>query len=407
MSQFLNATAKVIIFTSKTLSDGKSPIMLKVTFKGKRKHYSTGFNMLKNEFEKLQSSKRLTKNQSEIQTQLQSIEVKARKTIDRLIDDKKAFSHGMFESEFFTKQSDTNVFKLFQQRINLHESRGAYKTRDICRSAKKSFRKFWGKEDLLLEDITPDFLQKYEMKNRKLSPNTMGVYERNLRTIYNWGIELGMISPESNPFKRHKIPNQPGIKKALLKEDILKILNHNCEKYSHKWLAQQVYIFSYLCNGINLKDLAQLKWADISDGRLLFIRSKTSTTSATPKINSIKVTQALQLILNDLKKYYQGQNDFIFPILTKGGSDEDHYKRIRDYTGVLNRNIRMIANELGIEKDFTFYSARHSWATVLKRSGTSVSVISELMHHSSEAVTRIYLDSFGNDELDRANENLL
>ena len=53
------------------------------------------------------------------------------------------------------------------------------------------------------------------------------------------------------------------------------------------------------------------------------------------------------------------------------------------------------------------YVARHSYATVLKRSGVSTSIISESLGHSSEKVTQIYLDSFENSQIDEAMKNLL
>ena len=53
------------------------------------------------------------------------------------------------------------------------------------------------------------------------------------------------------------------------------------------------------------------------------------------------------------------------------------------------------------------YVARHSYATVLKRSGVPTSIICESLGHSSERVTQIYLDSFENEQIDEAMKNLL
>ena len=49
---------------------------------------------------------------------------------------------------------------------------------------------------------------------------------------------------------------------------------------------------------------------------------------------------------------------------------------------------------------------RHSYATILKRAGVSISIISESLGHSSERVTQIYLDGFENSQIDRAMKNL-
>ncbi len=53
-----------------------------------------------------------------------------------------------------------------------------------------------------------------------------------------------------------------------------------------------------------------------------------------------------------------------------------------------------------------FHLARHSYATVLKRVGVATSIICESLGHSTERVTQIYLDSFENNQIDKAMEFL-
>ena len=73
----------------------------------------------------------------------------------------------------------------------------------------------------------------------------------------------------------------------------------------------------------------------------------------------------------------------------------------------VNGYLKEIGKELGVELKISSYVARHSYATILKRSGVSTSVISESLGHSSERVTQIYLDSFENKQLNDAMKNLL
>lgn len=73
----------------------------------------------------------------------------------------------------------------------------------------------------------------------------------------------------------------------------------------------------------------------------------------------------------------------------------------------MNRALGEIGKELKIPIKLTTYVARHSYATVLKRSGVPTSIISESLGHSSERVTQIYLDSFENERMDEALRNLL
>ena len=51
--------------------------------------------------------------------------------------------------------------------------------------------------------------------------------------------------------------------------------------------------------------------------------------------------------------------------------------------------------------------ARHSFATVLKRSGVNIALISESLGHTSLSTTQYYLDSFENEQIDEAMKNLL
>lgn len=55
----------------------------------------------------------------------------------------------------------------------------------------------------------------------------------------------------------------------------------------------------------------------------------------------------------------------------------------------------------------TSYVARHTFATVLKRSGVSTAIISESMGHQTEAITQTYYKSFENSIIDEAMAHLL
>ena len=81
--------------------------------------------------------------------------------------------------------------------------------------------------------------------------------------------------------------------------------------------------------------------------------------------------------------------------------------RVRKVLARINKELKILSTELEIEDIVTTYVARHSYATVLKRSGVPTSIICESLGHSSERVTQIYLDSFENEQIDEAMKNLL
>ena len=50
---------------------------------------------------------------------------------------------------------------------------------------------------------------------------------------------------------------------------------------------------------------------------------------------------------------------------------------------------------------------RHSWATIARDKGISLSVISEGLGHDSETTTKVYLDSIQKTKVDKANRLIL
>ena len=65
---------------------------------------------------------------------------------------------------------------------------------------------------------------------------------------------------------------------------------------------------------------------------------------------------------------------------------------------MINKYIGQIAEKIGITHKITSYTARHSFATVLKRSGASIEFISESLGHSNLQTTENYLADFEIEE---------
>ncbi|MBK5245602.1 MAG: tyrosine-type recombinase/integrase, partial [Eubacteriaceae bacterium] len=70
---------------------------------------------------------------------------------------------------------------------------------------------------------------------------------------------------------------------------------------------------------------------------------------------------------------------------------------IKAVTKLCNKRLKKIGTALGIESLST-YTARHSYATVLKRSGANIAYISESLGHNDLKTTENYLASFEKEE---------
>nr|WP_239063813.1 tyrosine-type recombinase/integrase [Bacteroides sp. 51] len=158
-------------------------------------------------------------------------------------------------------------------------------------------------------------------------------------------------------------------------------------------------MFIYFCNGINIGDLLCLKFSNIVDGEICFIRKKTERTTKTVKEIRATLTKNMKEIIrrwgNEPKP-----NNYIFPLIVQTNDIELFSKRKKAFVKTFNKNIRIVGAAVGIF-DITSYTARHSFATVLKRKGSNIAFISESLGHTSLNTTQIYLDSFEKEEREK------
>lgn len=261
---------------------------------------------------------------------------------------------------------------------------------------------FHGHLDIHFSDIDVTWLRHYEawLRFKGSAENTIGKRFRTLRAVFNLAIEQGIVKAEYYPFKIYKVSklHQTPAKRAISKEDIMKVINYQCTDPYNR-LAVDLFTFGYFMGGINFGDMASLKSENIVDGRLVYIRRKTHKLIRLPL-----QPKALEII----ERYHTNGALFLFPILSDFHKTEQQQRnRLHKVLSNVNKRLKRIGKELEIPIDLTTYVSRHSYATVLKRSGVSTSIISESLGHSSEKVTQYYLDSFENSQIDEAMKNLL
>jgi len=157
----------------------------------------------------------------------------------------------------------------------------------------------------------------------------------------------------------------------------------------------EYWILSDLCNGMNIYDIARLKYKDIDNESIKFIRKKTERTNRQNlKPVVVPITPEITAIINRWGTKPQLPENFIFPILKPNLNAVDERKTVNFCTSQIILYTNKIATLVGIKKHITSYSARHSYATVMKRSGASIEFISESLGHSNLQTTESYLGSF-------------
>lgn len=391
-----NTTASIILDTRRAKKGGKYPVKLRVIYKRVVKYYPTTKDLSEESFTKIFDQKP-GKALVQIRDDLFALQAKARLIIDKL----PVFSFKTFETKLFKSATgEGDLVEAFNDYIAVLRLAGRISTAVSYECSMKSLREF--KSPLYFQDITPNFLQEYElwMLGRRNSITTVGIYLRALRSVFNEAISDNSVSVDLYPFgkRKYQIPTGRNTKKALHLADIKKIYDYRAAPGTGEEKAIDFWLFSYLCNGINMKDIARLKYKNIEDDYLHIIRAKTErTTRSNPKPISIYLNDRAKEIIKRWGNKIHGPETYIFPILEPGCTPEREMQLVQQLIKTVNKWIKRVAAKIGVERFVTTYTARHSFSTVLKRSGASIEFISEALGHADLRTTENYLDSFENE----------
>ena len=399
----MSTTISVVCYKSKVLKNNESPLMLRICKDGKRKYESIGISILPSLWDfKQNKPTRKCPNKEYIERLIaEKVKVYTDKVIEFKSQEKEFTATSLMEKVNKPVKRKT-VQEVFNQYIQELESANRLRYADMYKCTMHSLIKFNKHLDIPFSDMDTIWLKRYEvwLQSQGLAINTLGTRFRHLRVIYNFAIEEKIVKSEYYPFNSFKVSklSQTTAKRSIQKGEILSVLNYQGQT-PLECLAIDLFTFSYLAAGINFGDIARLTKDNILENRLIYIRKKTQ--------KQIKVSlqeQAIKLI----QKYSMPDNPYLFPILSNfRKTEQQKVNRIHKIIAKVNKSLKEIGERLNIPIDLTTYVARHSFATVLKRSGVNTSLICEALGHSSERVTQIYLDSFGNDQMEDAMKNLL
>jgi site-specific recombinase XerD len=283
-----------------------------------------------------------------------------------------------------------SVFLFIEHLIDNLRKQGRDKTAGTYVNARRSFSKFLSGNDIRFNQVDANLIKQYEMwlKNNGLRLNTVSFYMRIMRAVYNKAVEQGLTA-QNNPFRQVYTGIEKTIKRAV-DEDAIKCLSHLSLPQKGLAFARDMFMLGVYARGMAFVDLANLKKINLRDGYLTYCRHKTRQRL------SVRVEPCIQRIIDR----HPVEGEYLLPILT---GTVGYSSALRLQNGRLQR----ISKMLGLSTPLSTYVARHSWASLAKRSGVSLQVISEGMGHDNEATTRIYLASLDRSVIDDANAMLL
>lgn len=412
----------IFLDTRRAKANKKFPVKLRVftPHPRKQKLYPTKFEFIEKDFESIWETAKPREENKIIRKQIEKIEEKAVETAKKI----KPFDFEQFEKLLYRKKGDgDNAFYFYDKIIAELEANNRYGTASNYSLSKRSliefmkYQKVEKQDNLMFSDISVKWLTKYEdymLDTLKRSETTVSMYLRALRTIFNSAISDKSIDVEVYPFRRNKqeknkyiIPEGGNAKKALDKAQLKKLfeappLTPEQEK------AKDFWFFSYSCNGMNIKDIALLKYENLKNNTLEFYRAKTRrTTKQAPHKIIVCLTKFAASIIKKYGNSDKSPDQFVFSIVSKEQSELVKHNRIKNFTKFVNQNLKKLAIAKGITGDISTYWARHSMATQAIRMGASMEFVSEALGHNNLKTTQNYFAGFQDKDKKKFMEKMM
>ena len=302
------------------------------------------------------------------------------------------------------------------------ENSGRYSTAHVYRCALKAALSYGGVA-VRLDEITPGWLVDYQayLLSQQLLWNTISTYMRMLRAVYNRAVDAGIAPYIPHHFKNVFTGRQANHQRALEGDEMRRILSEEGEpikkqvedsenadvenksgthsRHNLLW-ARACLELMLRFHGMPFVDLAHLRKSDLRNGYLMIRRHKTGMPL------SIEVGPRAMALLG-CYAHPDPDSPYLLDILGGTFTGKQAYREYQGVLRLLNLRLSQLARKRGVGHRVSSYSARHTWATVAKRCGIPVEVISEALGHASIATTEGYLKQFDNRTIGKANKVII
>lgn len=217
------------------------------------------------------------------------------------------------------------------------------------------------------------FLRTYKPKKERRTCNNNGTMKHleRLKKMVNLAVKLEWIP--KNPFINYQLKFQKN-ERHYLNERELSILENTLFSSPSLERVKDIFIFSCY-TGLSYIDIKELTVDQVvkNINGSNWIYTKRRKTNETVKIPLLKQAQE---ILDKYQSKIGSGSKYIFP----GISNQK-----------MNFYLKEIASSIGIRKNISFHSARHTFATtVTLANGVPIETVSKLLGHTKLSTTQIY-----------------
>ena len=258
------------------------------------------------------------------------------------------------------------------------EKKLSYNTKDAYLSDLKEFSSYLdGKKTI---DVKASDIRNYieHLNNINEKDKTIARKIVSIKTFFDYLMKIGKLS--TNPSEKIESPKvKKTLPKVLNKKEVLMLLNIKPDS-AKKWRDKAMIELMYAA-GLRVSELVNLEVNDINlSDCYVRIYGKGKKERIVPIASS-----TVELLDNYINVYR--------PSLLKGYFTDKVF--ISSYGKGITRQgffkiLKKTAKEVGIEKDFSPHTLRHSFATHLLENGADLRSIGEMLGHENIKTTQIY-----------------
>ncbi|AMQ00976.1 phage integrase [Pedobacter cryoconitis] len=380
------ASVKVILYTHKTYSGGRHPIMLQIIDGNKAVKRKQLHTCTKDQWD--DTTKRVNKkieNYSLINVMIS----------DRVAEAEKAVLVG--ENPFLTV-SNITLEEVIQLELERLSDAGKHAGHASITAVFNDLKTFYSNLKIPLKNIDSAWYNKFvgKLVNKGNKDNSINKKLKVLkRAITTNG---GVLTSTGESFTHGR---KETLKQKLTRDEFIAIANLELPEESRLIPVRDFFVLQVYLRGVRVGDLLQATSEHFKNSRFRYMSDKTG------RHYDIKLLPEAEVIVNKYLNKYERLFPFFKwkpdPKLDFIENDKKRLKHKESCTAVINYNLKPISKLAGVKKNVSSHMAKHTYAKFADVAIKNPMLTMPLLGHSSLAVHQKYLEDIRkDDELDDA-----
>lgn len=304
------------------------------------------------------------------------------------------------------KRTTADMF-VYAQDYLLRKEKSSVRTYNKCYSHINKFKRFVGKENFSISNLTFELLLKYDNYLRENLGNSVNTVTTNMKTLKQLTSDMYeefRLDIRNNPFRKYKMKSTPTERPCLSEREYARVRNLKLLMQGKLYDARQIFVFEAE-TGIRISDILKLRWRNYDGNYIRIVMGKTD------RLLVIPVSDVAKEICTMRKKRYAtagipvSPDGFIFRgILPYEYDCMTAVEKVcaeNSATTRINLALKKIAALARVKKNLSTHIGRHTFASRLLRSDQNLAVIRKLLGHASVRTTEIYAKAM-NSQMDDA-----